>query len=247
MNRETRMLTREEVERYDRQIRIWGEEGQSKIKSTTVLVVGVGGLGSVASLLLTATGFGRLILVDDGLVELSNLQRQVLYTVNDIGKPKVEVAVKRLRELNPHVEIEAINQSFDEDLARELIKKTNIVIDCLDNWETRLIVDRVAYRYGKPFIHAGVEGFYGQLTVIQSGRTPCLRCIFPTHTRRTGVIPVSPPTPVILGSLEVNEAIKIVTGIGEPLYNKLLIYDGRFNVFEVVELKIKNECLEVCG
>lgn len=246
MNRKIRMLAQEEIERYDRQIRIWGEEGQLKIKSTTVLVVGVGGLGSAASLLLTATGFGRLILVDDGLVELSNLQRQILYTINDIGKPKVKVAAKRLRELNPHVEIEAIDQTFDEDLARELIKKTDVVIDCLDNWETRLIVDKMAYRYGIPFIHAGVEGFYGQLTVIQSGRTPCLRCIFPTRPRRIGVIPISPPSPVILGSLEVNEAIKIVTGIGEPLYNKLLIYDGRFNVFEVIELKIKNECSEVC-
>ncbi len=240
------MLSPEELERYSRQLPIIGVDGQKKLKDTKVLVIGVGGLGSAASLLLTATGFGKLILVDDGLVELSNLQRQILYTVDDLGKPKVSIAAQRLRRLNPHVEIESLQQKLDEDLAKELVKKADIVIDCLDNWETRLLVDRVVYRYGKPFIHAGIEGFYGQLTVIQSGKTPCLRCIFPSHLRQKEMIPVIPPTPIILGSLEVNEAIKIVTGIGKPLYNKLLIYDGRFNIFEVIDLKVKDACSEVC-
>lgn len=236
------MLSNNEIERYSRQIPIIGVEGQEKLRRSTVLIVGVGGLGSVASFYLVAAGIGKLILVDEGLIELSNLQRQILYTVDDIGKPKVIVARERLKKLNPDTEIIAVQEKFDDALADELIPQADVVIDALDNWETRIILDRAAWRHSKPYVHAGVHGFYGQLTVLVPGKTPCLRCIFPRKPPVESPIPVFATTPGVLGVLEANEVLKLLTGHGEPLINKLLIYDGSSNLFEIIEIDIPPTC-----
>ncbi|MCD6301282.1 MAG: HesA/MoeB/ThiF family protein [Staphylothermus sp.] len=234
-------LTKEEIERYSRQIMVFGEEGQVKLKSSTVLVAGVGGLGSPVSYYLVAAGIGKLIIIDEGVVELSNLQRQILYTVDDIGKPKVFVAAERLRKLNPNVEIVPVHERITEELLEKYIKDVDVVVDALDNWETRIILDKVCYRNNKPFVHAGVEGFYGQMTFIIPGKTPCLRCIFPIHKQgEKRTIPIVSTTPGILGVLEANEVLKYILGMGEVLANKLLIYNGLYNMFEIIEIKTDN-------
>ncbi len=236
------MLTHEELERYNRQILLIGKDKQEKIKNATVLIVGVGGLGSAAAYYLTAAGIGKLILVDDGLVELSNLQRQILYTINDVGKPKVFAAKERLRKLNPHVDIVVYNTRFNNELADKLLPEVDLIIDALDNWDTRIILDKAAWRHKKPFIHAGVYGFYGQLTVLIPGKTPCLRCIFPKKPKTQQPLPVFATTPGVLGILEANEALKLISGIGEVLANKLLIYDGSIGLFEIVKVAMKPNC-----
>ncbi len=233
----SKKLTKEEIERYSRQIILFGEEGQEKLKSATVLVAGAGGLGSAVLYYLVAAGIGKLIVIDDGLVELSNLQRQILYTVDDIGKPKVLAAAEKLRKLNPHVEIIPVNKRITKELLEEYIEDVDIVVDALDNWEARAVLDSVCYKNNIPYVHSGVEGFYGQITFIIPGKTPCLRCIFPM--KKLGekrVIPVVSTTPGILGVLEANEVIKYVVGIGEVLSNKLLVYNGLYNMFEVIEI-----------
>ncbi len=234
-------LTREEIERYNRQIIIFGEKGQEKLKSSTVLIAGVGGLGSAVSYYLAASGIGKLIIIDEGLVELSNLQRQILYTVDDIGKPKVFVAAARLRKLNPHVEIVPVHRRLTRELLEKYIEEVDVVVDALDNWETRVILDSVCYKNNIPYVHAGVEGFYGQITFVIPGKTPCLRCIFPIRKpREKRVIPVVSTTPGILGVLEANEVIKYILGIGDILSNKLLVYNGLYNMFEIVEINISD-------
>ncbi len=238
----SKKLTKEEIERYSRQIILFGEKGQEKLKSATVLVAGAGGLGSAALYYLVAAGIGKLIVIDDGLVELSNLQRQILYTIDDIGKPKVLVAAEKLRKLNPHVEIIPVNKRITKESLEEYIEDIDIVVDALDNWETRAVLDSVCYKNNIPYVHAGVEGFYGQITFIIPGKTPCLRCIFPmTKSGEKKVIPVVSTTPGILGVLEANEVIKFIVGVGEVLSNKLLVYNGLYNMFEVIEIKA-NDC-----
>jgi len=231
----------DELERYHRQLLVIGEEGQEKLRRSAVLVVGVGGLGSIASLYLGAAGVGRLVLIDNGLVELSNLQRQILYTTDDLGRPKVYCAAKRLSLLNPSINIHPIYSEASPDLLRRIIREVDLVVDGLDNWETRVVVDKICYELGKPFIHAGIHGFYGQLYIAWPGKTPCLRCVFSHPPRRTDKpIPVFSTTPGILGLLEANEALKILTGVGEPLLNKILVYDGRTGLFDYVEIKSGN-------
>ena len=230
------------MERYSRQIHLIGRDGQEKLASSSVAVIGVGGLGSAASIYLVAAGIGRLFIIDDGLVELSNLQRQILYTVDDIGKPKVFVAKERLEKLNPNTEIIPIKGKFTMEKADEILSQVDLAIDALDNWETRIILDKAAWRHGKPYIHAGVHGFYGQLTVLVPGKTPCLRCIFPSKIRIKQPIPVFSTTPGVLGVLEANEALKLLLGKGEPLMNKILIYDGLTGLFEILKINISPNC-----
>ncbi len=239
-------LSEEELERYDRQIPVIGLENQVKLKNTTVLIVGLGGLGSAVSLYLTAAGIGRLIIVDEGLVELSNLQRQILYNIDDLGKPKVFIARDKLIKINPNVVIEAYNEEFTYEFGEKIIDKCDIVVDALDNWETRFILDKLAFKYKKPLVHAGVEGFYGQLTTIIPGKTPCLRCIFQKIKPIKRKINVVATTPGILGIIEANEVIKLATGLGEVMANKLLIYNGLVNDFTIIEIKTRPEDCRIC-
>ncbi len=234
------------LERYDRQIRVFGVEGQKKLKNTSVLVAGAGGLGSIVSYYLVAMGIGKLILVDDGVVELSNLNRQILYTTADLGKYKVDVAAKKLKQLNPEVDVVGVRERITEENVHRLVKPVDIVIDALDNWETRLILNKACVELGKPLIHGGVRGFYGQVMVVIPGKTPCLQCIMPKPLRVKEVIPIVPSTVGVIGSLEVNEAIKIITGAATPILNKLVIYDGRSLTIEHIQVKRNPKC-PVCS
>ncbi|MEM1658516.1 MAG: HesA/MoeB/ThiF family protein [Candidatus Jordarchaeales archaeon] len=241
-------LNAEELERYCRQIAIegWGEEGQKRLKKSTVAVIGVGGLGSPVSLYLAAAGVGKLILVDDGKVELSNLNRQVLHWSKDVGRPKVESAMEKIRELNPKVIVESIKGRVSEGNVYEIVRKADVVVDAMDNFASRMLVNKACIDEGKVFVHAGVYGFQGQLTTIIPGEGPCLQCIFPNPPPVEDAIPVAAPIPGILGCMQANEVIKVVTGIGRPLVGRLLIYDGEDSSFIIVDVKREEKC-PVCG
>ena len=239
-------LEKHELERYDRQIRIFGVEGQVKLKNTRVLVAGVGGLGSASALYLVAAGFGEVILVDKEKVELSNLNRQILHWTEDVGRHKVESAVEKLKRLNPHVKVKGLPESLNKENVFNLVSQVDLVVDGLDNWETRFLLNEACVKLNKPFIHAGVYGMCGQLMVVIPGKTPCLRCVVSTPPPETKPLPVLGVTPGLLAMLQVMEAIKIVTGCGEPLIGKMLVFNGEDSSFYQVEVGRRKNC-PVCG
>lgn len=241
-------LSKEEAERYCRQMIIdgWGEEGQRRLKGASVAVIGVGGLGSPVSIYLAAAGVGRLILVDMGSVELSNLNRQVLHWSRDLGRPKVESAREKIEELNPEVTVEALKEKVAEDNVHEIVKKADVVVDAMDNFASRMLVNKACVEERRVFVHAGVYGFQGQLTTIIPGEGPCLQCIFPHPPPVEEIVPVAAPTPGVLGCIEAVEVIKVITGIGKPLVGRLLLYDGEEMRFMIVEVR-KDEKCPTCG
>ena len=237
-------LTERELERYSRQIMIpgIGPEGQRRLKSTTAAVVGVGGLGCPSSLYLAAAGFGRIILIDDGCFELSNLNRQIHGWQNDVGRPKAEVAREKLTALNPDVEVEALTLKLTEENIDEALGEADIILDGLDNWRTRFLINQHCVRHRKPFIHAGVRGLYGQMTTIKPGEGPCLRCIFPHDPPEEEALPVLGATPALFASLQVIEAVKLTVGLGKLLVGRLLFIDGEEMHFEIIEVKRNPNC-----
>jgi len=244
----TEALSPEELARYDRQIRIegFGREGQEKLKKARVAIIGLGGLGCPSSTYLAAAGVGYLKLVDKGIVDLSDLNRQFLYSHEDLGLPKAEVAARRLRALNPHVEVEPVGAELDGRGLLDLLGDVDLVVDGLDNWRTRFLINEACVRLGIPFIHAGVRSFYGQLTTIMPGEGPCLRCIIKASPPEEGIIPVLGPVPAVLGALQALEAIKIITGVGRPLVGRLLIFDGLEMRLEEIYVGRDKKC-PVCG
>ncbi len=230
------MLTERELLRYDRQIMILGTEGQEKLKRSTVAVVGVGGLGSPVSLYLTAAGVGKLILVDSERPELSNLNRQILHWEEDLEKrPKVMSAKWKLERFNSDVEIVAKPVKLDRANIDEVLGEADIMVDCLDNFETRFLLDDYSQRTGKPLVHGAIEGTYGQVTTIVPGKTKTLREIFP-NVKGKGKLPIIGATAGVVGSIQAMEVVKLITGLGEPLLNKLLLIDLAHNLYEIVEL-----------
>ena len=241
-------LSEKEKIRYSRQVMIFGEEGQKKLKSSRVVVVGVGGLGSASSIYLAAAGVGKLIIVDKDVVQLDNLNRQILHWTRDIGRPKVRSAVEKLRELNPEIDVEGVVLEVNEDTIYDIIREADVVVDGLDNWSTRIVVNKACVELRKPFVHAGVHGLYGQLTVVIPYKSPCLQCIVPAAAikPRSGIFPVLGTTPAILAALQAQETIKLITGYGKPLVGKLLIFDGTTTTFTTIEMHRRNDC-PVCG
>ncbi|MCE4610930.1 MAG: HesA/MoeB/ThiF family protein [Desulfurococcales archaeon] len=226
-----------DFERFSRQLGLLGVEGQLSLASSTVAVVGLGGLGSVAALYLAGAGVGRLILVDKDVVESNNLHRQILYTEADIGKPKAVVAAERLKGINGKIRIEAIPEPLDPQLALEIARNSDVIVDALDNWRSRLLVDAAAWREGKPLVHGAAERLYGQATTVKKGVTGCLACIAPPNIEASGCQAILGPVVGILGSIQALEAIKVITGVGEPLYNKLLILDAATPSINIISLK----------
>ncbi len=234
--------------RYERQVMLWGVEGQERLRASTVAVIGVGGLGSNAALLLALEGVGRLILVDHDVVEESNLNRQPLYRPGDVGKPKAEVAAKRLEEINPEVSVEAhvLRVSWETlDDTKSVIAGAHVVIDGLDSWEARHALDAAAWEARKPLVHGAVEEWRGQATTIIPGRTMCLRCLVPRPTPPRPV-PVAPPIVSIIASVQALEATRILLGWEPLLANRLLYLDASRLAFEMLALEPRGECLEAC-
>ncbi|AFL65926.1 HesA/MoeB/ThiF family protein [Desulfurococcus amylolyticus] len=243
-------LSSAEYERYSRQLPIIGVEGQLKLKKTSILVAGAGGLASTILYYLTAAGVGRIVFIDDGLVELSNLQRQILYNTEDVGRPKVLASYEKLRKLNPGVTLEPIQATISRELLDKLVPGVDIVVDALDNWETRFLLDESAWRYGKPLVHAGVGEYYGQLTVVIPGKTPCLRYLFRSvGGGERGRVIVMAHIPGLLGLLEVNEVFKLILGYGSPLAGKILLFNAKTPLIDLVEVKYENseEIEKYCG
>jgi adenylyltransferase/sulfurtransferase len=241
------LLTETEYQRYHRQIILpcWGVEGQKKVKEAVVFIAGAGGLGSPAAIYLAAAGVGRIRICDDGRPELSNLNRQILHTDKDIGKNKALSAQEMLREINPQVEIEPLPSRIERENINELVGDAQIIIDCMDNFPTRHVLNECAVRKGMPFIHGGVIGMCGQITFIHTPETPCLYCIFPGCPPRE-IFPIVGATPGVIGTLEALEALKYITGIGDNLKGRLLIWDGERMEFHQVNVKKFSGC-PVCG
>jgi len=240
-------LTKDEIERYDRQLMIrgWGIKGQKRLKTSRVAVVGVGGLGSPAAIYLAVAGVGELVLIDKDVVELSNLNRQILHWDQDVGLLKVESAKKKIQKLNKNVKVETIKEEINRINIIGFIKGMDVVIDALDNFRTRYILNEACVKLNIPLVHAGVYGFTGQLTTILPKRGPCLQCIFPRPPREIEKFPIVGVIPGIIGAMEALEAIKIITGIGTPLVGKLLIFDGEDFTIEIVNVQ-RNEKCPVC-
>ncbi|ASJ06174.1 ThiF family adenylyltransferase [Thermococcus pacificus] len=232
------MLSEKELERYDRQIMILGKEGQEKLKNSKVAVVGVGGLGSPVAYYLAAAGIGTILLIDEQTPELSNLNRQILHWEEDLEKnPKPLSAKWKLERFNSEVRIETFVGRLDESNIDDVLAGVDIIVDCLDNFETRFLLDDYSQRKRVPLVHGAVEGTFGQVTTVVPGITKSLREIFPNIKEKSGKFPILGATAGVIGSIQTMEVIKLLTGIGEPLLNKLLLVDLAFNTFDVVDLR----------
>jgi adenylyltransferase/sulfurtransferase len=241
-------LSNDELERYDRQMRVngWGQEGQARLRSSKVVVAGVGGLGCPASTCLVASGVGTVRVIDAEKVELSNLNRQTLHWTSDVGNYKVESALKKLSDLNPNVKVEAVRDRITEDNVVDLVRGFNVVIDAMDNYATRFMLNRACVREKMPLIHGAVHGLEGQMTTIIPYSTPCLSCIFPEPPLEVRPFPIVGTTPATIATLQVTEALKILTGIGKTLGGRLLIFDGTDLCFQEIKIE-KNPKCSVCG
>jgi len=241
------LFSDDERRRYDRQILLpeWGIKGQKRIKEATVFIAGAGGLGSPAAIYLASAGVGTLRICDDGEVEASNLNRQILYGESDIGKKKVFSAKRRLHEVNPFVDVEALFRRIVPETVGELVGEAQIMLDCLDNLETRRVLNDYAVKKSLPLVHAAVYGLCGQITFIHPPQTPCLRCIFHGATTRE-TSPVVGVTPGMFGVIQALEALKHIAGIGENLKGRLLILDGEGLGFQQIEVKKDPDC-PVCA
>ncbi|MCE4604017.1 MAG: HesA/MoeB/ThiF family protein [Aeropyrum sp.] len=233
-----------DLERFSRQIGLLGASGQLKLASSTVAVVGLGGLGSLAAAYLAAAGVGRLILVDGDKVETSNLHRQVLYRTDDVGKYKAVVAAERLQAINPGVDVEPVPEVLDVNLALEIVREADVLVDGLDNWKGRLALDAAAWSLGKTLVHGAAERLYGQVTTIRRGESSCLACLSPTNVDAAGCTTILGPTVGVVASLQVLETLKVLANLGEPLYNKLLIVDLGRTAIEI--LPVKPPSCDIC-
>ena len=239
------MISDIDSKRYDRQIRLIGAEGQEKLQKAKVFIAGAGGLGSPISIYLAATGVGKIVLVDRDIVDLSNLNRQILHWEKDVGRKKAESAEEKLKRMNSGIDIECISVSLDDSNASELVGDSDLIIDAMDNFSTRYLLNRVALQKRIPFIHGAINGFQGQATTILPGRTACFRCIF-SRPLPPSTFPVIGVTPGIIGMIQATEAIKYITGIGDLLAGKLLFWDGLRSSIETVDVERDPGCTD-CG
>ena len=214
-----------ERERYGRQILSFGEEGQARLKNAHIVIAGAGGLGSPIAIYLAVAGVGRLTLIDQDTVERTNLNRQVLHGEADIGRPKVESGVKTLQALNPSIRVEGVRATITDENAATLIGNADGIVDAMDNFPTRFVLNRVAQERGIPLFHGAIRGFHGQATTCVPGRGPCLACLFPNVPPKE-VFPVVGVTPGVIGCIQATEVIKYLTGEGDLLVGRLLLWDG---------------------
>lgn len=240
-------LSEKELMRYDRQIRLpsISREGQLKLKSSKVLVAGAGGLGSPISIYLAAAGVGHIVVVDRDEVEISNLNRQILHWEEDVGKYKAISAAEKLRRINSDIVVEGVVEEITEGSIDRLLAGVDVLIDAMDNMETRFVLNKAAVRRRVPFIHGAIYGLEGQVTTIIPGRTACLRCIF-KGAKPHEAFPVLGVAPAVIGALEATEAIKYIVGFGELLLNRMLIFDGESMRFYEVQLQRDPSC-PVCS
>jgi molybdopterin/thiamine biosynthesis adenylyltransferase len=246
-------FTNDQLERYSRQIILKeiGAKGQKKLLNAKVLIIGAGGLGAPAALYLAAAGVGTIGIVDDDVVDLSNLQRQVIHTTPDVGKPKAESAKETMEAINPEIKVNAIRAFVDSKNILELIAPYDFIIDGTDNFAAKFLINDACVIAGKAFSHAGIIRFKGQLMTYVPGKGPCYRCAF-REPPPPGAVPTCREAGVIgamggiIGSLQGLEAVKFIAGAGDLLVGSLLTFDALKMEFRKVKLKARPDC-QVCS
>jgi molybdopterin/thiamine biosynthesis adenylyltransferase len=240
--------------RYSRHILLeeFGIDGQARVSAGHALVIGAGGLGSPVALYLAAAGVGRITLVDDDEVDLTNLQRQIAHSTARVGQAKVESAAAAMRDINPGIRIETHVQRADEALLDRLVATAEVVIDCSDNFATRHAVNRACVAHARPLVAGAAIRFDGQLSVYDTrdADSPCYACLFPPDAdfeeTRCAVLGVFAPVVGTIGTLEASEALKLLAGIGPSLAGSLLMFDGRRTAFDTLRVARDPGC-SVCG
>jgi sulfur-carrier protein adenylyltransferase/sulfurtransferase len=246
-------LSKEEITRYSRHLIMpeVGMDGQLRLKQAKILCIGAGGLGAPLGLYLAAAGVGRIGLVDFDKVDLSNLQRQILFDTNDIGRPKIEAATNRLRNLNPDIQIDNFETRLTSENALDILKDYDIVVDGTDNFPTRYLVNDACVILGKPNVYGSIFRFEGQITIFGYPGGPCYRCLYP-EPPPPGLVPscaeggVLGVLPGIVGAIQAAETLKLIIGKGEPLVGRLLLFDALAMRFRELKLRKNPEC-PVCG
>jgi molybdopterin/thiamine biosynthesis adenylyltransferase/rhodanese-related sulfurtransferase len=249
-------LTVDEVRRYSRHLIIpdVGMAGQKRLKNARVLVVGAGGLGSPALMYLAAAGVGTLGIVDFDTVDESNLQRQIIHGVSDLGRPKAESAAASIREINPLVRVVIHNTALDRDNVFDIFREYDLIVDGTDNFATRYMVNDAAVLLGKPYVWGSIYRFDGQASVFWAGppaNGPCYRCLYP-EPPPPGMVPSCAEGGVLgvlcasVGSIQVTEAIKLLTGTGEPLVGRLMVYDALEMAYRSIKVRKDPDCV-LCG
>lgn len=246
-------LSHEEVSRYSRHLIMpeVGIEGQRKLKASSVLLIGTGGLGSPTALYLAAAGIGRMGLVDYDVVDESNLQRQIIHGQSTLGVSKLDSAERRIKDINPFIEIDKHNVPLTSDNALEIIAPYDIVIDGTDNFPTRYLVNDACAKLGKPNVYGSIFRFEGQLSVFYAKQGPCYRCMFPEppppglvpSCAEGGVLGLLPGT---IGTLQATEAIKLLLGIGDPMIGRMVLYDALEMSFTTIKVRKDPNC-PVCS
>jgi sulfur-carrier protein adenylyltransferase/sulfurtransferase len=246
-------LSTDEVQRYGRHLTLSevGKAGQEKLKASSVLIVGAGGLGSPAAMYLAAAGIGRIGLVDFDTVEASNLQRQLLHGTSDVGRSKLASARDRLQDLNPHVEVELHETRLTSENALDIVDGYDIVADGTDNFPTRYLINDACVLTGTPNVYASIFRFEGQVSVFATPEGPCYRCAYP-EPPPPGLVPscaeggVLGVLPGLVGTLQATEVIKMLLGIGDPLIGRLLLIDTLPMTFRTLKIQKNPDC-PVCG
>ncbi len=228
------------MQRYNRNILLIGDAGQTKLLNSRVLVCGCGGLGSTVIMNLAGLGIGTIGLVDDDVVEITNLNRQFIH--KNIGEDKVISAKNRILEYNPEINVNAYKIRLDDNNYETIIKDYDLIVDCFDSYESKFLLNDIAVKTGKTLIHGGVSEFFGQVTVIKPS-TPCLRCIFPDiDTKKDFPKGILSPAVSTIASIEAMEAVKQILNIGEPLENILLTYNALTNDFKKLKITKNTAC-----
>ena len=246
-------LSKEEVLRYSRHLIMpeVGMDGQLKLKAAKVLCIGTGGLGAPLGQYLAAAGVGRIGLVDFDKVDVTNLQRQILFSTNDVGRPKIQAAAERLRGLNPDIQIDTFETMLTSENALDILKDYDIVVDGTDNFATRYLVNDACVLLGKPNVYGSIFRFEGQASVFGYPDGPCYRCLYP-EPPPPGLVPscaeggVLGVLPGIVGSIQAAETLKLIIGKGDPLVGRLLLFDALSMRFRELKLRKNPEC-PVCG
>jgi adenylyltransferase/sulfurtransferase len=249
-------LTVDEVRRYSRHLIIpdVGVEGQKRLKNSKVLVVGAGGLGSPALMYLAAAGIGTLGVVDFDVVDESNLQRQIIHGQSDIGRPKAQSAAESIREINPLVNVVIHDEALSNDNVMQIFEQYDLIVDGTDNFATRYMVNDAAVLLGKPYVWGSIYRFDGQASVFWAGppaHGPCYRCLYP-EPPPPGMVPSCAEGGVLgvlcasIGSIQVNEAIKLLAGFGEPLLGRLMVYDALEMSYRTIKVRKDPNCA-ICG
>ncbi len=240
-------FSEEELKRYHRQMLMegWGEETQRKLKQSTIFIAGAGGLGSPVSIYLAVAGIGHIRICDFDSPDWSNLNRQILHDHTRIGTNKAVSARQTIEKLNPDIKVSAFTDKIVAENVDELVGDSELILDCMDNFPTRYLLNECAIRKNIPLVYGSIWGMDGRLSFIKSPETPCLRCLFP-EAPPSEVFPVLGATPGVIGCLQALEAVKYLTGVGSNLKGKLLVWDGSKTEFRTFRVPKDPDC-PACG